>query len=132
MELVNAMYHLKDQTANADSALVKETVSALLRMVAVFAPHLTEELWHEVGFAGSVHQQVWPTYDPEAVKVEEVEVVLQINGKVRDKILAPFGISAQELEKLALSQEKVQTLIAGKQVVKVICVPQRLVNIVVK
>ncbi|MDF2501005.1 MAG: leuS [Anaerosporomusa subterranea] len=132
MELVNAMYHLKDQTANADSAMMRETVSALLRMMAAFAPHITEELWHEAGFAGSVHNQAWPNFDPEAVKVDEVEVVLQINGKVRDKILAPFGIGAQELEKLALSQEKVQSLIAGKQVVKVICVPQRLVNIVVK
>jgi leucyl-tRNA synthetase len=132
MELVNALYQLKDQTASADPALIRETVSALLRMIAAFAPHMAEELWHEAGFAGSVHKQGWPAYDSEAVKVDEIEVVLQINGKVRDKILAPFGISAQELEKLALSQEKVQSLIAGKQLVKVICVPQRLVNIVVK
>lgn len=132
MELVNAMYLLKDQTTTTNPALIRETISALLRLMAAFAPHITEELWHEAGFDGSVHSQTWPVYDPEAVKVDEIEIVLQINGKVRDKIIAPFGIDAQALEKLALSQEKVQSLLSGKQIVKVICVPQRLVNIVVK
>ncbi|MDU4960725.1 MAG: leucine--tRNA ligase [Sporomusaceae bacterium] len=131
MELVNAMYQLKDEP-NVNPGLLRETVSALLRLLAAFAPHITEELWHEAGFTGSVHKQEWPVYDPEAVKVDEMEVVLQINGKVRDKILVPAGIDAPTLEKLALAQEKVQSLIDGKQVVKVICVPQRLVNIVVK
>lgn len=132
MELVNAMYQFKEQTTAPNPGLLRETVSALVRMLAPFAPHIAEELWHEAGFVGSVHNQSWPAFDAEAVKVDEVEVVLQVNGKVRGKIIAPFGIDAQALEKLAMGQEKVQSLIEGKQVVKVICVPQRLVNIVVK
>ena len=132
MELVNAMYLLKEQTETANSSLMREAVSAVLRLMAAFAPHIAEELWHEVGFAGSVHTQPWPSFDPEAIKVDEVEVVLQINGKVRDKILVPYGVDAATLERLALAQEKVQSLIAGKKVVKIVCVPQKLVNIVVK
>ncbi len=89
-------------------------------------------MWSEIGESGSVHKQQWPVFDSEAIKVDEVEIVLQINGKVRDKLLIPVGIDAAELEKKALEQEKVKVLLEGKQVVKVICVPQKLVNIVVK
>ena len=132
MELVNAMHTFREQQANIPPALAKETVCNLLKLLAPFAPHIAEELWSEIGESGSVHKQQWPVFDPEAIKVDEVEIVLQINGKVRDKLLIPVGIDAAELEKKALEQEKVKVLLEGKQVVKVICVPQKLVNIVVK
>ncbi|MDR3588573.1 MAG: leucine--tRNA ligase [Negativicutes bacterium] len=132
MELVNAMYAFREQEAAPNPGLIREVISALLRLLAPFAPHITEELWNGAMGAGSVHKQPWPEFDTEAIKVDEVEIVLQINGKVRDKIVVPVGLEAKELEVLALKQEKVKALVEGKQVVKVICVPQKLVNIVIK
>lgn len=134
MELVNAMYAYKEQPASMNAGLAKELVSGLLRLLAPFAPHITEELWYETmgSEAGSIHKQSWPAFDEAALQQDEVEIVLQINGKVREKIVIPVGLSAKELQDLALQQEKVQNLVAGRQIVKVICVPQKLVNIVVK
>ncbi|CUH94132.1 Leucine-tRNA ligase [Propionispora sp. 2/2-37] len=134
MELVNAMYAYKEQSITMNAALAKELVSGLLRLLAPFAPHITEELWYETmgSEAGSIHKQSWPAFDEAALQQEEVEIVLQINGKVREKIVIPVGLNMKELQDLALQQEKVQSLVAGRQIVKVICVPQKLVNIVVK
>lgn len=132
MELVNAMYAYKDQAQDGNAALLRETVSGLLKMLAPFAPHIADELWQEVIGGESVHKQAWPVYDKEALKLEEVEIVLQVNGKVRDKITVPAGLTPDVLEKTALAQDKVKSIIGDKQVVKVISVPQKLVNIVVK
>ncbi|MBP2645588.1 MAG: leuS [Firmicutes bacterium] len=132
MELVNAMYAFKEHGTQVNSGVIREVISALLRLLAPFAPHITEELWHETIGQGSVHEQSWPEFDAEAVKVDETEIVLQINGKVRDKIIVPVGLGAAELEAKAFEQEKVKEFVAGKTVVKVICVPQKLVNIVIK
>ncbi len=132
MELVNAMYALREQGVTPNAALMREVIAGLLKMLAPFAPHIAEELWQETIADTSVHKQAWPVFDAAALEVEEVEIVLQINGKVRDKVVVPVGLTARELETTALSQEKVRELIAGKQVVKVISVPQKLVNIVVK
>ena len=132
MELVNAMYALKEQNVTPSVALAREVVAGLLKMLAPFAPHITEELWQETIAEGSVHKQSWPVFDASALEVEEVEIVLQINGKVRDKVIVPVGRTSHELEKIALKQQKVQELIAGKTIIKVVAVPQKLVNIVVK
>jgi len=132
MELVNAFYAFREQEDNPSPTLVREVVAGLLRLLAPFAPHITEELWNSVIASDSVHKQLWPEYDSGAVKVDEVEIVLQINGKVRDKIVVPVGLDAAKLEAIAFQQEKVKTLLADKQVVRVICVPQKLVNIVIK
>ena len=132
MELVNAMYAVKEQTSALHAGLVREVVSSLLRLLAPFAPHISEELWSQTMMQGSVHKQAWPVFDMVAIQLEEVEIVLQINGKVREKIVVPVGLSPRELEEKALGQEKVQALIEGREVVKVICVPQKLVNIVIK
>lgn len=133
MELVNAMYVAKDHCAVSNAGLLREVSATLLKLLAPFAPHIAEELWRQViSGESSVHQQTWPAFDAEAVVLEEVEIVLQINGKVRDKIVVPAGLTPKELEKKALEQEKVTELLAGKQIVKIICVPQKLVNIVVK
>lgn len=133
MELVNAMYAYKEQQPeNAHASLMRETVSGLLKLLAPFAPHITEELWAGTISGESVHKQAWPVYDPEALKRDEIEIVLQVNGKVRDKIVVPVGLTPDELEKMALAQEKVKAMIEDKQIVKVISVPQKLINIVVK
>ncbi len=131
MELVNAVYGIKDANA-VSGGLMKEVVSALLRLLAPFAPHMTEELWAQLGEEGSIHKCTWPTYDESALVQDEVEIVLQINGKVRDKVLLPATATKDEMETLALANPRVQGFIGDKQVVKVICVPKKLVNIVVK
>ena len=107
-------------------------ISSLLRLLAPFAPHITEELWNEVISEGSVHKEKWPEYDAAATVLDEVEIVLQINGKVRDKIIVAAGLDAKGLEEKAMQQDKVQAAIDGKKVVKVICIPNKIVNIVVK
>lgn len=130
MELVNAMHAAQDVKLN--SGVVRELVANLLKLLAPFAPHITEELWSQTMKEGSVHKQPWPEYEAEAAKVDEIEIVVQINGKVREKIVVPADSEAKELEAVAFEQEKVKALVAGKKIIKVICVPQKLVNIVVK
>jgi leucyl-tRNA synthetase len=132
MELVNAMYALKEVKAEPNPGLIRETISGLLKLLAPFAPHITEELWHNTIGTGSVHKQAWPEFDAKAVEVDEVEIVVQINGKVREKITVPVVLTPKQLEELALGQDKVKKLINDKQIVKIICVPKKLVNIVVK
>ena len=132
MELVNAIYLFREQVEKPTPGLMREVVTNLLKLLAPFAPHITEELWHEAVGKGSVHNQAWPETDAEAIKVDEIEIVLQINGKVRDKIVVPVGLNAKELEAVAFGQDKVKAMMAGKTLVKVVCVPQKLVNIVVK
>lgn len=132
MELVNALHAYRDAVTEPQPALVRETVEALLKLLAPFAPHITEELWSRTGHADSIHRQPWPKWDAEALKTATVEIVVQINGKVRDKLTVPSEITVPALEKLALTQERIQTLIDGKTVVKVIAVPGKLVNIVVR
>ena len=95
-------------------------------------PTAAEELWEQLGREGPVFRQPWPAYDEELAKEDAAEVVLQVNGKVRGRMSVPFGTPGDELEKLALADPKIQPFIAGKQVVKVIVVPDKLVNIVVK
>lgn len=130
MELVNAFYSFQDKEVNA--GLVREVSLNLLKMLAPFAPHITEELWSRIVGNGSIHKQKWPKYDEKAMVQDEIEIVLQINGKVRDKIVIPAGIDRDAMQKAALAQPRVQELTAGKTIVKVICVPKKLVNLVVK
>jgi leucyl-tRNA synthetase len=132
MELVNAIYVYKEQQPNPNAALIKEVFSVLLRLLAPFVPHMAEEVWTALIGADSVHKQSWPEFDAEAVKVSEVEIVVQINGKVRDKMVVASGLDAKKLEALVLAEEKVQQLTAGMTIVKMVCVPDKLVNIVVK
>ena len=130
MELVNAFYGFQDRTVHP--GLVRELAFALVKMLAPFAPHITEELWSRMEGKGSVHDARWPKFDAAAIVEDEIEIVLQINGKVRDKLTIAVDMKPQEMEKAALAQPKVAELTAGKTIVKVICVPKKLVNIVVK
>ena len=133
MELVNALYQYKELPAtDRDRAVLREAVDTLLLMLAPFAPHITEELWQVTGHEGSIHQQAWPSYDPAAIVEDEITVVVQINGRVRERILVPVDITPQAMQEKALAEPKVQQLIEGKKVVKVIPVPGKLVNIVIK
>jgi leucyl-tRNA synthetase len=133
MELVNAMYQYREvPEIDRDPGVLREAVEALLLLLAPFVPHITEELWELTGHEGSIHAQPWPQYDPQAIIEDEIIIVVQINGKVRDRVLVPAGISADAMRELVLQQEKVQALIGDKKVVKIIPVPGKLVNIVVK
>lgn len=134
MELVNAMYLYRDKTANREgNPLVwKEAVTGLILILAPFAPHITEELWHVAGYEGSVHLRSWPDYDPEALKQDTVTIVVQANGKIKDRLDVPAGLDSEKLKEIVLSNEKLGKWIGGKQVVKVISVPDKLVNIVIK
>jgi leucyl-tRNA synthetase len=97
-----------------------------------FAPHLAEELWQALGHNQSLAYEPWPKFDPELVKADEVEIPVQVNGKVRSRLTVPTGTDTKRLEELALADEKVAAAIAGKEVVKVIVPKGQLVNIVVK
>ena len=132
MELVNAMYQFKDSHESVQSDLAKELVEKLTLLLAPFVPHITEEIWHECGFEGSVHAASWPTYEESALVVDEVEVAVQVNGKVRDKLTVSVSLSKEELEAAAKALPRVQEFTEGKTVVKVIVVPKKLINIVVK
>ena len=132
MELVNAMYQFKDSHDSVQSDLAKELVEKLTLLLAPFVPHITEEIWHECGFEGSVHAASWPTYEESALVVDEVEVAVQVNGKVRDKLTVSVSLSKEELEAAAKALPRVQEFTEGKTVVKVIVVPTKLINIVVK
>ena len=129
MELVNALYAFQDKELMP--GLARETASVLVRMLAPFAPHITAELWAEL-FGGNVHAQTWPQYDAAALVQDEVEIVLQINGKVRDRVKVATGLDRAALEQLAAELPRAKELTAGKTIVKVVCVPGKLVNIVVK
>ena len=131
MELVNAFYAFQD-SKTINGGLVREVSLNLLKMLAPFAPHITEELWSILVAQGSIHQQQWPQYEEEATLQAEVEIVLQINGKVRDRIMIATGISREEMETAAKANARVQELTEGKTIVKMICVPDKLVNVVVK
>lgn len=130
MELVNAFYAFQDKEING--GLVREVAANLLKLLAPFAPHITEELWSNLFNNGSVHQQKWPQYEEAATKQSEIEIVLQINGKVRDKITVPADLDRESLQKEVMELPKAKKFTEGKTIVKVICVPKKLVNIVVK
>ena len=126
--------HLTDK--RSDSSISNDTwrecLNKLLVLMAPIAPHLSEELWEMSGNKFSVHQQKWPDYDDQLATDEKITLVIQVNGKLRDKIEAPLTISEDEAKDLAMASEKIKIQIAGNDIMKVIYVPGRLVNIVVK
>lgn len=130
MELVNAMYKYKDGTVNP--ALFRRCIEMLITILAPFTPHICEELWQCMGKDGSVHRVSWPVYDEEALVQDSVQIAVQVNGKVKDKIDIPADADQQAMKAAALETDRIRTLIEGKQVIKVIAVPGKLVNLVVK
>jgi leucyl-tRNA synthetase len=100
-------------------------------LLAPFAPHLAEELWQALGHKNTLAYEPWPKFDPELVKADEVEIPVQVNGKLRSKLTVPAGTPAEKLEELARADEKVIAAVAGKKIVKVIVPKGQLVNIVV-
>ncbi len=134
MELVNAIYAYRQavKTENYNHGILREVLEKTVILLAPFAPHLAEEGWELLGGEGSVHRQCWPTYDPKMLEVDQVEVVIQINGKVRGRITVPTDCPEDQLIEAARSGDRIGELLEDKEIVKVITVPNKLVNIVAR
>ncbi|MBE3578149.1 MAG: leucine--tRNA ligase, partial [Limnochordales bacterium] len=132
MEFVNGLYEYRSKPLEEQcGSQIDEAIRTLVLLLAPFAPHLAEELWEALGEKESVHRQPWPDYDPQALVQEEVTVVVQVNGKLRDRVVVPAGLSEEELRQAALAAEGVRRFVEGKTPRKVIVIPDKLVNIVV-
>ena len=132
MELVNYLYQIKDgieETPQA-GAVWRETIESLILLLSPFVPYVAEELWKDVGKKESVVMAPWPEYDQEAITEEEIVIVVQVNGKLRDRLLIPVSSKEEEIKAMAMTSPKVRRYIDGKEVKKTIFVPQKLVNIV--
>ncbi|MBL6469483.1 MAG: leucine--tRNA ligase [Mogibacterium sp.] len=130
MELVNALYKYKQGEVNVP--LMNDAIEKLILILNPFVPHITEELWNDLGHEDRVYQQVWPAFDPAALELENVEIIVQVNGKLKDKMAFEKNAEKSAIEEAALASERVQDAIAGKSVVKTIVVPNKLINFVVK
>jgi leucyl-tRNA synthetase len=129
MELLNVLHTLESELSG--SAL-REILEKIVLIVSPFVPYVAQEMWEELGGVNPVIQEPWPCYDAELAREEEAEIVVQVNGKLRGRVYAAFGAPREELERLALADEKIRSYQEGKQIVKIIVVPDKLVNIVVK
>lgn len=131
MELVNELYRYKE-LEERNEAFMKKAIDTLVTILSPFTPHICEEMWEILGYHQSLTAVSWPAYDEKALVRDTIEIVVQINGKVKEKLNVANNLSREELEKEALSNDKVKALTDGKNIVKVVAVPGRLVNIVIK
>ncbi|MGH7424838.1 MAG: class I tRNA ligase family protein, partial [Candidatus Methylomirabilales bacterium] len=125
------MMELVNEFARLSGKVPRGAAETLLKLLAPIAPFITEELWHRYGNDGSIHMQAWPAYDEAMLAAEPVTMVVQINGKVRDRIEVSSTISEAEMRGLALQSEKVRALLGGREAARVVVVPPRVVNVVV-
>ncbi|MBM7623122.1 leucine--tRNA ligase [Sporohalobacter salinus] len=132
MELVNSIYQYREQATEENIDLLALAIKTTILLLSPFAPHATEELWSELGQTESVHLQEWPDYKEEALKKDEITIVVQINGKVRDRVDVAADIEEEQLKEVVLAQDKVQDYLEDKNLVKTIVVPKKLVNLVIQ
>ena len=138
MELLNDMTTYKQEVIDKNDVsteskkIWKEVLDKVILLIAPFAPHIADELWEIIGNTTFTFEEEWPTFEEELTKEHKMNLVVQINGKIRETIPAKIGLSKEEYEKLAFDSEKIKKAIEGKEIVKVIVVPNKLVNIVVK
>jgi leucyl-tRNA synthetase len=137
MELFNQVSDFNADPAKASAAdvfAVREALESLVIMLTPFAPHIAEEMWEGLGHQGGLLKEVprWPVADPELARREELEIPIQVNGKLRSRVIASPDVSEEDLRASALADERVRALIDGHEVVKVIIVPRRLVNVVIR
>jgi leucyl-tRNA synthetase len=133
MEMVNAMYNYIDQDeGQVNPSVFREAGEKVLLLLAPLAPHITEELWHLLGNEGSIHQAAWPQFETEALKQDVVNIALQVNGKVRDHIDLDPELDSEGMKSIVLAHSKLDQWVGNKKIVKIITVPKKLVNIVIK
>nr|WP_321513618.1 leucine--tRNA ligase [uncultured Pseudodesulfovibrio sp.] len=130
MELVNEMYHVKDELKESDPTAMSSAIATAVTLLSPVTPHICEELWQALGHEAGLTSQSWPSYDEKALIKDEVTMVVQVNGKVRGKFQAPNNAPKEDAEKIALELENVVKFIEDKTVRKVIVIPNKLVNIV--
>jgi leucyl-tRNA synthetase len=132
MEWVNLMYEVSNALAkNTRSAALDEALEYLIRLLAPYAPHLSDELWEAFGNSGFLYRDPWPISDPEIAKADEVTLIVQINGKVREKLIVGADLDNDAITELALASQRIQELLGGATPKKLIVVPGKLVNIVI-
>jgi len=129
MELLNDLYA---QEAKLSAAAMAQAIEIVTLILAPFAPYIAQELWVEQGRSGPVFKQAWPIYDEALAREQELEVVVQVNGKNRSKLTVAPGTDRLELERLAIGDKRIEELMAGKTLVRVIVVVDKLVNIVIR
>jgi len=131
MEFVNALNkYLQEDVKN--TTFLKETIVDLLKLLAPFAPHFSEEQWNLIGHASTIFNEKWPEFNPSALVKDEVEIAIQINGKIKAKIDVPSNLDEEGIKKASLENETIKENTEGKNIMKVIVIKGRLVNIVVK
>ncbi len=131
MELTNEMYRYKE-LEDVNLGLLRSAAEKLVLLLSPFIPHACEEMWEGLGFTELIYHAQWPSFDEAALVKDSIEIVVQINGKVRAKLEVPSGLSKEEFEKICMDNDTVKDLVKDKAVVKVIAVPRKLLNIVVK
>ncbi len=130
MELLNEMYAARDAGVTGTQEW-KEAVDIYLRMLAPVCPHIAEELWEQTGREYSIHNQPWPKVDEEAAREQEIVIPVQVNGKLRDRVVLPADVSEEEIKSAALASKIIQKYLEGKPPKKVIVAQKKLVNIVI-
>ena len=131
MELVNALYKYDADVSNKNTKLFVDTVIDLLKLISPFAPHFAEEMWEKIGMSFSIFNESWPVWNEAALVKDEIEMAVQINGAVKHRINVPSSADNKEIEEIVFADEKVQSLLNGRNPKKVIIIKNRLVNIVV-
>ncbi|MEI8215579.1 MAG: leucine--tRNA ligase [Eubacteriales bacterium] len=129
MELINEMYRYKE-LPNRNLKLLKKATRTMIILLSPFAPHLCEELWEKSGESEYTIMESWPSFDEKALVKENVEIVIQVNGKLKEKIVVPHGMQRDAFQEYALKDEKVKELLKGKEIIKIISVPDKLLNVV--
>ncbi len=135
MELVNSIYAYRQKAGNdarVHRDALRESLDTVALLLAPFAPHFAEETWHCLGHSDSVHRQPWPGYREETLKVDEVEIAVQINGKVRGRLTIPAGATGEEMAAAARAHDRISALLSGHEVLKTVAVPDKLISFKIK
>lgn len=130
MELLNTLNAFVGDT-HLDKQVRQEVLNHVILMLSPIIPHITHTLWTQLGNSGAIVDESWPKVDKNALTRDNINLVVQVNGKLRANILAPLDANKQELEQMALVHDNVQKYIANKEIKKIIIVPQKLINIVI-
>ena len=137
MELLNEIYDYwqpveQERKGPANEAILSEILENMVLMLAPFAPHMAEELWEAIGGKGTIYKAQWPSFDVNIAKDNEITLVIQVNGKVREKMVIPSGLSEDIVKAKALENSKIAEMVKGKEILKVLVIQGKLINIVIK
>jgi leucyl-tRNA synthetase len=131
MEYVNGLYKLKAEDNFTDRQTWQFVLQSLVKLLAPFAPHIADELWTELGQSGSVHNAVWPVADGKYLTEDSLTIVIQVNGKLRGEIVVASGVAEDKVVETAKQNEKIKQFLDGKEIIRTVYVPGKLVNFVV-